>query len=198
MLRKGPHVATPEGRFSSNGWGKSLERKDGQDWNGNLQKPAAFPSPSSPPLLFTAEAAAATKVVVCFVFVKLCILWRLYCCKKCWKKRKNKTSQIARVVSFTHNLGGKVPLSWWTSVFALYTLYALFNFSWCSCDAVVHPGRWNTAQEIRMIITCCCIHIVTSSFPWFQPVSNKTNGTRGLCHDIKYLNYIVARILSSF
>lgn len=31
--------------------------------------------------------AAATKVV-CFVFVKLCILWRLYCCKKCWEKKK--------------------------------------------------------------------------------------------------------------
>lgn len=49
-------------------------------------------SPLFPLFFFT---AAATKVVVCFVFVKLCILWRLYCCKKCWKKkRKNKTSQI--------------------------------------------------------------------------------------------------------
>lgn len=45
-------------------------------------------SSPSPPLLFLAAAAAATKVVVCFVFVKLCILWRLYCCKKCWKKKK--------------------------------------------------------------------------------------------------------------
>lgn len=69
---------------------KSLQRKDGHGWTGNLQNLQHFPP--FPLFFFT---AAATKVVVCFVFVKLCILWRLYCCKKCWKKkRKNKTSQI--------------------------------------------------------------------------------------------------------
>lgn len=41
------------------------------------------------PLPSTAAASAA-KVVVCFVFVKLCILWRLYCCKKYCEKKKKK------------------------------------------------------------------------------------------------------------
>lgn len=78
---KGPKTATPEGQVDSSYkcWGKFLEKKDGRGWTGNFQNPQHYP------LLFT---AAANKVVVCFVFVKLCILWRLYCCKKCWKKMK--------------------------------------------------------------------------------------------------------------
>lgn len=82
--KKRSQNGNPEGQVLSsyNGWGKSLEKKGGRGWTGNFQNPQHFPLP------FTAAAAAATKVVVCFVFVKLCILWRLYCCKKCWKKKK--------------------------------------------------------------------------------------------------------------
>lgn len=65
-----------------------------------LYNPQLFPLP-----LFFFTATATKVVVVCFVFVKLCILWCLYCCKKCWKKGKNKTSQIPRVIFFI--------LPWW-------------------------------------------------------------------------------------
>lgn len=43
----------------------------------NWQPPGTHNLP--PPSM---AAASAAKVVVCFVFVKLCILCRLYCCKK--------------------------------------------------------------------------------------------------------------------
>lgn len=69
LKKKGPwNGKFPMGRkvFGKQGWPML-----------NWQPPGTHNLP--PPSM---AAASAAKVVVCFVFVKLCILCRLYCCKK--------------------------------------------------------------------------------------------------------------------